>query len=521
VLLNRFLEDSAAGHPEKTALVCGDRRVTYAEMNVMANALAHAFRALGLARQDRVCIYHDNSPEAVMGIFATLKAAGIFLVVNPEVKGDKLSYILNDSGARILVTGHRNLSGVEGDLARTSNLEHIIVADADCRENLEDSFALVRKAGKSVHSLADLLEAHPHTLPLNPNIDLDLAGLIYTSGSAGQPKGVTLTHLNMVTAATSITTCLHNVYDDVVLSCLPLAFNYGLYQVLMAFKYGGTVILERKFLYPGRYMELIAREGATGLPIVPTMLAILLNMKNLQQKDFSTVRYVTNTAQALPVQHIRRMRELMPEARIYSMYGLTECKRVSYLPPALIDSKPTSVGIAIPNSEVWIEDENGNRITTAWQPGELMVRGSHVMVEYWNKPEETSVRLRSGRNPWERVLKTGDLFQQDEEGHLYFISRKDDVIKSAGKRVAPQEIERVLYELEAVREAAVIGVPDEILGNAIKVFVALHDGTTLTASEVIEHCQNRLERVMVPKYVEFRPELPKTDTGKIRTRALL
>lgn len=519
MLLDSFLEASAARHPGKTALVCGDRRATYAEVNGGANALARAFLALGLERQDRVCMYYDNSVETVMGVFAALKASGIFLVVNPGVKGDKLAYILKDCNARILVTGGRNLKAVEAEAAACPDLRHIVLVDGE--EGMEGAFPILKAAGKSVHALRDLLSAHPPTLPPAVNIDLDLASLIYTSGSTGNPKGVTLTHLNMVTAATSITTYLRNEPDDIILSCLPLAFDYGLYQVLMAFKFGGTVILEKQFLYPGRYLELIAKERPTGLPIVPTILAILLNLKDLEKQDFSSVRYLTNTAQALPVHHIARLRLVLPLARIYSMYGLTECKRVAYLPPELIDKKPASVGVAIPNTEVWIEDESGERITQAWKPGELMVRGSHVMVGYWNRPEETARSLKPGRYPHERVLKTGDLFQQDEEGHLYFISRRDDLIKTAGERVGPREIENVIYELEQVREAAVIGVPDEILGNAIKAFVALTDGATLTEAEVVKHCQKRLEKFMIPKFVEFRAELPKTSTGKISKKGLV
>jgi long-chain acyl-CoA synthetase len=520
MLLDLFLERSADRHPGKTAMVCGERRATYAEVNGGANGLAHAFRAMGLERQDRVCMYYDNSVETVMGVFAAMKASGIFLVVNPGVKGDKLTYILNDCNARILVTGLRNLKAVEADVAASKDLRHVIVVDAEPGSDLAEGFAALYAAGKSVHDLAGLLAKYPTSLPANANIDLDLASLIYTSGSTGNPKGVTLTHLNMVTAADSITTYLRNEPDDIILSCLPLAFDYGLYQVLMAFKFGGTVVLEKQFLYPGRFLELITKEKITGLPIVPTILAILLNLKDLEQHDFSSIRYLSNTAQALPVHHIARMRQVMPAARIYSMYGLTECKRVAYLPPEWIDKKPSSVGIAIPNTEVWIEDEQGNRITKAWEPGELVVRGSHVMVGYWNKPEETAKCLKPGRYPHERTLKTGDLFKQDEDGHLYFISRKDDLIKTAGERVGPREVENVLYELEAVREAAVIGVPDAILGQAIKAFLALRDGGVLTEAEVIKHCQKRLERFMVPKLVEFRAELPKTTTGKISKKGL-
>jgi amino acid adenylation domain-containing protein len=523
MLLDLFLERSAERHPDKPALICGERRATYAEVNGGANALAHAFLGLGLQRRERVCMYYDNSVETVQGIFAAMKAAGVFLVVNPGVKGDKLAYILNDCNARILVTGKRNLKPVEADAAACADLRHVVVVDAEAGEDVAALFPALQAAGKGVHDLAALVKGKPTTLPKNPNISLDLASLIYTSGSTGNPKGVTLTHLNMVTASTSITTYLRNEPDDIILAVLPLAFDYGLYQVLMAFQFGGTVVLEKMFLYPGKYLELIKKERVTGMPIVPTILGILLNLKDLETHDFSSVRYLTNTAQALPVHYIERMRKVMPKARIYSMYGLTECKRVAYLPPELVDRKPTSVGIAIPNTEVWIEDEAGNRITTPGTPGELVVRGAHVMVGYWNKPEETARCLRverTGPYTHERILKTGDLFKQDEDGHLYFISRKDDLIKTAGERVGPREIENVIHELPQVKECAVIGVPDDILGQAIKAFVALTDGAQLADADIIKHCQKRLEKFMVPKHVEFRPELPKTNTGKISKKGL-
>ena len=210
----------------------------------------------------------------------------------------------------------------------------------------------------------------------------------------------------------------------------------------------------------------------------------------------------------------------MPRARIYLMYGLTECKRVAYLPPELIDSKPASVGIPIPDTEAWIEDESGAVITTPGVAGELVVRGPHVMVGYWNRPAETAQALRPGRHPYERELRTGHLFRQDADGHLYFISRRDDLIKTAGKRVGPHEVENVLYELDAVKEAAVIGIPDETLGSAIKAFVALRKGMMLTEAEVIKHCQKRLERFRVPKQVAFVAELPKTSSGKISKKGL-
>jgi acyl-CoA synthetase (AMP-forming)/AMP-acid ligase II len=251
------------------------------------------------------------------------------------------------------------------------------------------------------------------------------------------------------------------------------------------------------------------------------MATLLLGLQGSVRHDLSSVRYLTNAAQALPPGHVPRMRELFPRARIVSMYGLTECIRVSWLPPERLEEKPDSVGVPIPGTEAWLEDERGERLDGIGEVGELVVRGPHVMLGYWNSPEETARRLKPGPLPWERVLRTGDLFRRDHEGFLYFHSRKEDLIKTAGERVGPREVENVLYELEAVAEAAVVGVPDPLLGQAVKAVLVLHPGRALSEIEILRHCRRRLERHKVPKVVEFRTELPKTASGKMSRLALV
>ena len=350
-------------------------------------------------------------------------------------------------------------------------------------------------------------------------IDVDLATIIYTSGSTGEPKGVVSAHYNMVAAATSITTYLKNREDDIILNTLPLSFDYGLYQALMAAMFGGTLILEQSFVYSYKVMELLVREKVTGFPIVPTMVALLLQMDNLAKFDFSSLRYITNTAAALPVSYIQRLRAFFPAATLYSMYGLTECKRVAYLPPEELERRPSSVGIPIPNEEVFIVDANGKEVGPG-EIGELVVRGSNVMQGYWNRPEETARTFRPGRYRGETLLYTGDLFKRDEEGFLFFVARKDDLIKTKGERVSPKEIENALCSMAGVVEAAVIGVPDEVLGQAIKVYIVCDRRTELTAEKVMRFCSINLESFMVPKYVEFRECLPKSPSGKIDKKAL-
>jgi len=326
---------------------------------------------------------------------------------------------------------------------------------------------------------------------------------------------VMMAHSNMTAAADSITAYLENTADDIILNTLPVSFDYGLYQVLMAFKTGATVILEKSFMYPYRIIETMLKEKVTGFPIVPTMSAILLQMEDIKKMSFPALRYISNTAAALPVSHIQKLREFFSGAKMYSMYGLTECKRVSYLVPEEIDRRPGSVGKAMPNTEAYIVNENGTRVGPN-VIGELVVSGPHVMRGYWEMPEETALMLRPGANAGELVLYTGDLFKADDEGYLYFVGRRDDMIKSRGEKVSPREIEHVLYSIDGVVEAAVIGVPDPILGQAIKAVVVKKERHPLTEKDILSFCAKHLEDHMVPKVIEFTASLPKTDTGKIK-----
>jgi long-chain acyl-CoA synthetase len=502
MLLQEFLENSARRLPGKTALVC--------ELDARANRFAHALRASGVGYRDRVVIMLDNSWETVVSIFGTLKNDNVFVVVNPTIKKEKLGFILNNCRAAALVTHMGKWSALAAAVREVSSLRSVfLVGDAG---QVSADGMLMRWD-----------EALPRHLPAQPTrtaIDVDLAALIYTSGTTGDPKGVMLTHQNMVAASTSITAYLENSENDIILSTLPLSFDYGLYQVIMAAQFGGTVILEKSFLYPYAIINLLKQERVTGFPIVPTISAILLQLEAIRKERFDALRYITNTAAALPVSHIRGLQAAFPGVKIYSMYGLTECKRVSYLPPGELDRRPTSVGRGMPNEQVYLVDEAGNVIMEPGVVGELVVRGANVMKGYWENPEETAEMLRPGPYPWEQVLYTGDLFKMDGDGFLYFVSRKDNIIKSRGEKVSPREVESVLYELAGIVEAAVVGVPDELLGEAIKAFVVLKEGSRLTDQEIKAHCAKHLEDFMVPKIVEFKKSLPKTPSGKITVKGL-
>jgi acyl-CoA synthetase (AMP-forming)/AMP-acid ligase II len=285
----------------------------------------------------------------------------------------------------------------------------------------------------------------------------------------------------------------------------------------MTFRFGGTLVLENSFAFPAEILRLIGREHVTGFPGVPTMFAVLLQM-DLSEFDLSSLRYITNTAAALPPSHIEELRAKLPGARLFSMYGLTETKRTLYLPPEELERRPGSVGIAIPGTEVWLEDEDGCRLPPG-KIGELVVRGRHVMRGYWAAPEATAERFPPGPLPGERLCRTGDLFRTDAGGYFYFVGRKDDILKCRGEKVAPKEIENVLYSLKGVVEAAVVGVPDPILGQAIKALVVVQD-REITEASVRTWCQAHLEDFMVPKYIELRERLPHTSSGKIAKKEL-
>lgn len=510
MLVQDFLQSSAERLPDKLALICGDQRLTYAQLESQANRLASALSVHGLQRGGRVVIFLNNSVEAVVSIFATLKAGGIFVVVNPTTKLDKLAYVLNNCSATFLVAEHRRIRFVREVLAKTQTIKCCILSGS--HTSTKNNLAL-SPSEISILDFDNLIETNLDQLPRRVNIDLDLACLIYTSGSTGEPKGVMSDHSNVLFAASSIIEYLENVETDIVINTLPLSFDYGLYQLLMVFKFGGTLVLERSFAYPAAILKRMQDEHVTGFPGVPTTFSLLLNM-DLSKYDLTSLRYLTNTAAALPPSHIVRLREKFPWAALYSMYGLTETKRTLYLPPEQLDIRPGSVGIPIPGTEAWIEDETGRRVPPG-QVGELVVRGRHVMRGYWQDLENSAKRYRPGPIPGERLCYTGDLFRMDEEGFFYFVSRKDDVIKSRGEKVPPKEVENVLYGIDGVLEAAVIGVPDPVLGQAIKARIVAKD-SGLTEAQVLAFCRAHLEDFMVPNLVEFCDQLPKTDSGKIK-----
>lgn len=502
--IERYLKIHAETTGDKIALVTGPLRLSYAEFDERSEALAYALIAQNVRRGDRVVVFMDNCWQAAVSIFAVLKAGAVFTLVNPSTKADKLSYILNDCTPSAIVTQAKLLP---------------VIDEAEAIAAIPVVFAVQGASRSKLQCLSfeASVEAKPEQLSVSTHgIDIDLAMLIYTSGSTGRPKGVMMTHRNIEAAATSLTGLLKNTADDVILSVLPLSFNYGLYQLLMAVKLGATLVLEKSFAFPQAIFDTMRVEKVTGFPIVPTMSAIIMQMKDLTDGFLPDLRYITNTAAQLPVPHIGFLQKIFPDAEIYSMYGMTECKRCTWLPPHMISEKPDSVGIALPNSEVYLVDECGAPIAIG-DVGEMVVRGPNVMQGYWNNPEASAQVLKTGRNAWEKVLFTGDLLRMDSDGYYYFIGRKDDIIKSRGEKVPPKEVETVLYAHQAVREAVVAGVPDAMLGHAVTALVIATD-KALSEKELIRFCRQHLEDFMVPVFVQIVDELPRTDTGKVSRR---
>ena len=510
-LLQEMMQFAALRHPHRTALVIEGKSYSYEALLDAALRLASAMRERGLQRGDRVAIYMDNTWFCVVSIYATLFAGGVFLVINPQTKSGKLRFILEDSGSRILLSDLHLLPFFE-------NLLDDLPAEMPVWLSGERNDGVFGEKPR-IESLLQVMEVHePREWPQEV-IPLDLAALIYTSGSTGTPKGVMQTHQSMVFSTGSLIEYLRLDEDDRILLALPMAFDYGLYQLFMSTALGATLVIERSFTYMGRVIQRMRNEAVTVLPGVPTVFSMLLSSHRRKPLRFEQVRTVTNTAAALPPEYITELMEIFPNARIFKMYGLTECKRVSYLEPEKLLLKPGSVGGAIPGTEVFLRGPRGEPVAPG-EAGILHVRGPHIMKGYWKQPERTRRMLIEGEQAGEFVLCTHDWFRMDEEGDLYFIGRSDDIIKTRGEKVSPLEIENQLHACPGIREVAIFGVPDPVLGEAVCLYASIEEGSSLTRAEIKRYCVENLENFMVPKYLELLDDLPKSANGKIDKKQL-
>jgi long-chain acyl-CoA synthetase len=481
------LSRQAAQDPDRVGLVFGDREVSYGELNELTDRVAAGLAERGLERGDRVGIMLPNSVEAVVAIQAVLRAGGAIMPINPTAKHDRVRDLLARSGAAMLL--------------------------CDAEREAEAGQALGGEVEASLHSSLDELSSDAAP-PSEAPADEDLAALMHTSGSTGGPKGVMHCHGGLGFVTDSIIEYLELGPSDRVLNLLPLSFGYGLSHLMICLRSGATLVLEPGVGLPGRIVKLLTEQRITGLPGVPTVFQLLLTLKSLPERDFGDLRFLTNAGAALPTPAIAEVRKAFPNATLYSMYGQTECIRTCYLPPDQLDVRPDSVGVPIPGSDTWIEDEEGNEVAPG-VVGELCVRGPHVMQGYWQNPGATAQRVREGRHPGERVLATNDLFRTDEEGFLYFVGRRDDIIKSRGEKVPPREVEEILHLDQGLKEAAVVGVPDRLLGEAVHAHVSPREGSELDVASLKRLCAEHLEDYMVPQKIVVHDELPRNQNGKV------
>ncbi len=512
-LLHEGLIHSARRVPDKTVAVVEGVPYCFAELENQSARLAQALLERGVQRGDRVAIFMDNTWPCLVSLFAVLRSGAAFMVVNPQTKADKLRYMLDDSGARILLTDTQ-LNPILRELLvqPPEQLRHLLYAG-------QGEIAVPEGARYDCQRFADVIEA---AAPLQERRDLianDLAALIYTSGSTGNPKGVLHTHQSLVFLITTVMDYLRLSEHDRILNVLPLAFGYGMHQAFMTAWLGATLVLERSFMYPQQVLKRIEEQQATVFPAVPTIYSMLIAAYERKPFTLPSITRITNAAAALPKAMLAPLQQIFPNALIFKMYGQTECQRGSYLEPELIHSHGDSVGKAIPGTEVFLCSPDGERLPPGSE-GILHIRGPHLMAGYWNRPEQTAHMLVPGELPGERVLCTHDWFRMDEDGFLYFLGRDDDIIKSRGEKVSPYEVEKVILSVEGVDEAVVFGVPDEVLGQAVKAVVTLREGSTLSEALIRKQCAARLENFMVPKVVQIIPQMPKLPNGKIDRKVL-
>jgi acyl-CoA ligase (AMP-forming) (exosortase A-associated) len=508
-LIHEFIFQSARRAPLAPALSYQGVALSYEALAAMVGTAAGAWLRAGLAPGDRLAVYLEKREEAVAAMFGAAAAGGVFVPVNPLLKGPQVAHILADCNVRILVTSRERLSRLQAVLPACPDLRAIVLTD--CGEQDPPPIAGVAMLDwKACMAAAGAPAAHRR-------IDTDVAAILYTSGSTGLPKGVVLSHRNLVAGAVSVAAYLENHPGDRILCVLPLSFDYGLSQLTTAFLSGACAVLMNHLLLRD-IIDTVEREHITGLAAVPPLW---IQLSELSWHSATRLRYITNSGGAMQRRTLDALRRALPDTRIYLMYGLTEAFRSTYLAPEQLERRPDSIGKAIPNAEVLVLHADGTPCAPN-EPGELVHRGPLVALGYWNDVPRTAQRFRylpprlSGLPLPEAAVWSGDTVRMDEDGYLYFIGRSDDMIKTSGYRVSPSEVEEVVYASGLVREAAAIGVPHAHLGQAIVLVVVPDEATPASAEQVLAACRAALPTYMVPAWVELRAApLPRNPNGKI------
>jgi acyl-CoA ligase (AMP-forming) (exosortase A-associated) len=516
-LLHELIAVGAQRTPAAPALTYGERTLNYGQLQTEVTAFAQGLLHLGLQRSERVGIYLEKRFETVTASFGAPAAGGVFVPLNPLLKAEQVGFILNDCDVRVLVTSPERLPALLPVLAQCPSLKHVVLTEAAAAP-------AALPAGVALHRWADLVAAAAGHTP-HRVIDTDMTAILYTSGSTGRPKGVVLSHRNMVAGAKSVASYLENRPSDTLLAALPLSFDAGFSQLTTAFHTGARVVL-LNFLMPRDVLKTMAHEKVTGLTVVPP-LYIQLTQLEWPAAVGENLRYFANTGGRMPGETLALLRQKVPQALPYLMYGLTEAFRSTYLPPAEVDRRPDSIGKAIPNAEILVLREDGTPCD-AGEPGELVHRGALVGLGYWNDAEKTAERYRllpgrpGGLQLPEYAVFSGDTVRRDEEGFLFFIGRRDEMMKTSGYRVSPTEVEEVLYATQRVGECVAFGVDNPSLGQAIQCIVTPPAGqATVDTAALLADCKKRMPAYMVPAGFEVAPgPLPRNPNGKIDRKLL-
>lgn len=513
--LHHLIEEHALTYRDFAALTFKKTTLTYGELWSQVQDVAAGFTALGVERGQRVAVYLDKRIETVTAIFGASAVGGVFVPINPLLRPPQVGHILRDCDVRVLVTTPERLALLADELPACPALENVVLVGARAEEH---------EPGTRLPSLnwEHLVASHDGSPAPVAVIDLDIAAILYTSGSTGKPKGVVLSHRNLIAGAESVSTYLENSADDILLAALPLSFDAGFSQLTTSFAVGAHVILTN-YLLPRDIPRLCARHRVTGLTCVPP-LWIQIAEQNWPDDARASLRYFANTGGRMPKPVLDRLREVFPTAKPYLMYGLTEAFRSTYLDPAQIDQRPGSIGKAIPGAEILVVRPDGSTCDPG-EEGELVHRGPHVALGYWNDPARTAERFRPvpGRDePWrtsELAVFSGDTVVTDADGYLYFVGRRDDMIKTSGYRVSPTEIEEAAYATGMVRDAVALGVEDAALGERVLLVVA-PTADDVTTDALLEAMRSGLPLYMVPGSVVIRAEIPRSPNGKFDRAAL-
>ncbi|GMU68306.1 MAG: acyl-CoA synthetase [Steroidobacteraceae bacterium] len=500
---------SADRTPGARAIVHRDTVVDYASLGRAIDAFAAvATGHFGTGRLERIAVYLPKLPETVTIMFGTARAGCTFVPVNPLLKPAQVGHILRDCNVRVLVTSGERAEALTDELQSCTDLRHLVLTGGGNEAIPQTRYAVHRWQ----NLMADPGTPRPHRV-----IDTDMVSIFYTSGSTGKPKGVVLSHRNMVTGAHSVASYLGNVPEDHLLAVLPFSFDYGFSQLSTAFQVGASVTL-MDYLFARDILAVLQRNRITGLAGVPPLWSQLADL-SWPSTITEHLRYVTNSGGAMPGATLRKLRDALPRTQVYLMYGLTEAFRSTYLPPSELDSRPGSMGKAIPNAEIMVVRPDGSACAPD-EPGELVHRGSLVSLGYWNDPEKTAERFKpcpgqdKGLVLTELAVWSGDTVRKDEDGFLYFVGRRDEMIKTSGYRVSPTEIEEVVFASALVADAAAIGVPHPTLGQAVVLVAAPADGCTSDDAPLLDVIRKELPAFMVPARIVWRDALPRNPNGK-------